>query len=73
MNTKHWEVGTNADKGQGVEWISDRLAAFKENGFGAAKAPAKANAKSADAAGAKKPAAKKTDSKKKAKTSRQVK
>lgn len=34
MNTKHWEVGTRYGKGQGVEWIVDRLAAFKENNFG---------------------------------------
>ena len=80
MNTKHWEVGTNADKGQGVEWISERLAAFKEKGFAAAKAPAKASAESGEAAakatGAKKaPAAKKADPRKvqKTRTTRQAK
>jgi len=33
MQTKHWEVGLNCAKGQGVEWITDRLAAFKTNNF----------------------------------------
>ena len=33
MKTKHWEVGLNCAKGQGVEWISDRLSAFKTNNF----------------------------------------
>lgn len=33
MNTKHWEVGLNCDKGQGVEWIVDRLSAFKAKKF----------------------------------------
>ena len=33
MRTKHWEVGLNCAKGQGVEWISDRLAAFKAKHF----------------------------------------
>lgn len=79
MNTKHWEVGTNADKGQGVEWISDRLAAFKEKGFAAAKSPAMPNAEpgaAAKATGAKKaPAANKTEPRKaqKAKPTRQLK
>jgi len=35
MNTVHWNVGLNCEKGQGVEWIVDRLAAFKANNFDA--------------------------------------
>lgn len=35
MKTKHWEVGLNCAKGQGVEWISDRLSAFKITNFDA--------------------------------------
>ena len=35
MNTKHWEVGLNCAKGQGVEWITDRLSAFKTTNFDA--------------------------------------
>lgn len=35
MRTKHWEVGLNCAKGQGVEWIADRLAAFKAKHFDA--------------------------------------
>ena len=33
LNTKHWEVGLNCAKGQGVEWITDRLSAFKAKNF----------------------------------------
>ena len=33
MKTKHWEVGLNCAKGQGVEWIVDRLSAFKAKNF----------------------------------------
>ena len=33
MKTKHWDVGLNCAKGQGVEWIADRLSAFKANNF----------------------------------------
>ena len=36
LNTKHWEVGLNCAKGQGVEWITDRLSAFKAKNFDAA-------------------------------------
>lgn len=50
MNTKHWEVATNGAKGQGVEWLADRLEAFKAKNFGAGKPaaanPAKQNASS---------------------------
>ena len=35
MNTIHWNVGLNCEKGQGVEWISDRLEAFKTKHFDA--------------------------------------
>ena len=33
LNTKHWEVGLNCAKGQGVEWIVNRLSAFKAKNF----------------------------------------
>ena len=35
MKTKHWEVGLNCAKGQGVEWITERLSAFKAMNFDA--------------------------------------
>ena len=35
LRTKHWEVGLNCAKGQGVEWITDRLSAFKAKNFDA--------------------------------------
>ena len=35
MKTKHWEVGLNCARGQGVEWIADRLSAFKARHFDA--------------------------------------
>ena len=77
MNTKHWEVASN-----GADWIAERLAAFKENGFKATKAPAatktsaatKAPAASKPATGkasASKPAAAKPTTTKKAQTGKQ--
>ena len=33
LKTKHWEVGLNCAKGQGVEWITDRLSASKAKNF----------------------------------------
>ena len=47
MNTKHWEVATNCDKGQGGEWLVERLEAFKAKRFGggAAKPSPKAQKK----------------------------
>ncbi len=33
LNTKHWEVGLNCAKGQGVEWITERLSTFKTRNF----------------------------------------
>ena len=58
MNTKHWEVATNCDKGQGVEWIVGRLVAFKENGFGAGKTAAGKQSPAGKKPSAGKPAAK---------------